>query len=445
MAVDIVMPRLGWGGNEASLVEWSKQDGEQVEVGDVVCLVEGDKVVTEVESIDRGILRIAPGCPPVGMVVPVGTVLGYLLAPGEALPGPSQPEAVDRPAAAESAQAPVAGPSGDTRLPAQTREAAAASPRARRVARELGVDWRPLQGSGQSGRIVERDVRAAAEQPAARVTPLARRLAREAGVDVAALAASTGGRRLTRADVAQAAEGAAPVAEAASARVGGVRRLIAERLSASAHTVAPVTLTTEAEATALVALRQAINAEGAAAGEGAVSYNDLLARLVALALGEYPALNASLEGETIVQHGTVNIGLAVDTERGLLAPVLRDVGALSVRRIAAQSAALIAAARSGRLTAQDLHGGTFTISNLGMYEVDAFTPIINLPECAILGVGRIVARAVVVDEERGTLAARKMLALSLTFDHRLVDGAPAARFLRRVKEFIERPTLWLVR
>jgi pyruvate dehydrogenase E2 component (dihydrolipoamide acetyltransferase) len=155
-------------------------------------------------------------------------------------------------------------------------------------------------------------------------------------------------------------------------------------------------------------------------------------------------INARFEGDTIVQSATANIGIAVDTERGLLVPVLRDVQTKSLRQVARESASLIEKARTGHISPDDLRGGTFTITNLGMYEIDAFTPIINLPECAILGVGRIIPKQVVVDAEAERVAIRHMMFLSLTFDHRLVDGAPAARFLQRVKQFVERPYLWLV-
>ena len=177
--------------------------------------------------------------------------------------------------------------------------------------------------------------------------------------------------------------------------MSGVRKLIAERMSSSAHTTAAVTLTTEVDATELVRLRKEIGADMAGAQIPAPSYNDLLARLLAVALQEFPALNASLHEGAIIQHAAVHIGMAVDTERGLLVPVVRDAHKKSVQAIAAESAALSASARAGKISADDLRGGTFTISNLGMYEIDAFTPIINLPECAILGVGRIVAKQVV--------------------------------------------------
>jgi pyruvate dehydrogenase E2 component (dihydrolipoamide acetyltransferase) len=329
------------------------------------------------------------------------------------------------------------------------------------------VDWTALQGSGRTGRIVERDVRAAAaeaarvEAPAARFSPLVRRVAEEAGVDLEALAQSRPGQRITREDVEEAsriaaARRAATDAEAPPSvpaartpgqrtRFAGVRQLIANRLATSAHTVAPVTLTTEADATDMVRLRGQIKADLAGTDLAVPTYNDLLAKLVALAIEEHPALNASVDGDEIVQHASVNVGIAVDAERGLLVPVIRDVRSKSVQQIATESARLVAAARSGHVSPDDLHGGTFTITNHGMFDVDAFTPIINLPECAILGVGRIVARPVVVDEDAETVAVRKMVALSLTFDHRLVDGAPAARFLQRIKYLVEHPTLGLIR
>jgi pyruvate dehydrogenase E2 component (dihydrolipoamide acetyltransferase) len=224
-----------------------------------------------------------------------------------------------------------------------------------------------------------------------------------------------------------------------------VRRLIGERLGASARTTVPVTLTSDADATELVRVRTALQDEARAAGARAPSYTDCFVKLAAVALSEHPALNASLDGERLVQHRAVHVGVAVDTSRGLLACVLRDVPGKSLRGLATESAALVAQARAGTVSPDALRGGTFTVSNLGAWEIDAFTPIVNLPECAILGVGRIASRAVVVDEATGRIAARKMVTLSLTFDHRVVDGAPAARFLQRIKQLVEQPALWVDR
>ena len=222
-----------------------------------------------------------------------------------------------------------------------------------------------------------------------------------------------------------------------------VRKLTAARLAESARTVVPVTLTTDVDATELVRLRKQIASDLSASGLLVPTYNDLMLKLVAVALGEHPALNASYTDAGIVRHAEAHIGIAVDTERGLLVPVVRDVGRKSLRQIAAESARLIEEVRAGTVRANDLRGGTFSLSNLGMYQIDAFTPVVNLPECAILGIGRIQARPVVIDEEAETVAVRRMMALSLTFDHRAVDGGPAARFLNRVREFVARPFLWL--
>jgi pyruvate dehydrogenase E2 component (dihydrolipoamide acetyltransferase) len=279
-----------------------------------------------------------------------------------------------------------------------------------------------------------------------RATPLARRVAEDLGVDLGHLASEASGRHLRRADVVQAAGGAPePATDAPATPLSGVRRITAARLAESARTVVPVTLTTDADASELVRLRKQIAADLISSGLQVPTYNDLLVKLVAVALAEHPALNASLSEAGIVYHAAANIGIAVDAERGLLVPVVRDAGGKSIQQIAAESARLIDAARAGTARGEDLRGGTFTISNLGMYQIDAFTPIINLPECAILGVGRIQARPVVIDEQAETVAVRRMMALSLTFDHRAVDGGPAARFLNRLREFVERPYLWLTR
>ncbi len=449
MAIEIVMPRFGWTMEEGLLAEWTKQDGEAVAVGDVLFTVESDKALNEVESFETGVLRIPPNSPPPGSVVKVGALLAYIVQPGEA--APFEADATVGQAAAVIGREP-AETAVSAKPPARLADNAAEqtgkraiSPRARRVAAELGVDFSQLGGSGHTGRIIERDVRAALAQrptPAeVRASPLARRAAAELGVDLEQLAAALPGRRLERADVEAAATAAASTSPAqTSLPVAANRRLVAERMMAGAHTTAPVTLTTEADATELVRLRAQLKNDPAAATQALPSYNDLMAKLVAHALGEHPGLNAGPEGA----GGPVHIGLAVDTERGLLVPVLRDVAAKGVRQLAAEAAALIARARAGQLTADEMRGSTFSITNLGMYEIDAFTPIINLPECALLGLGRIVAKQVVVDAAAERVAIRQMLFLSLTFDHRRIDGAPAARGLQRIKQLIEQPYLWLV-
>ena len=460
MAYTILMPRLGWTMEEGVFGEWLKADGDPVQPGDLLFTVEGDKASQEVETFESGILRIPPDAPQPGTVVKVGAVLGYLLAAGEQVPSTTGFPAA--PSAGQS-QASAAAESAATQIvPAQATGHHAAiptiSPRARRVARELGVEWTRLQGSGRTGRIVERDVRAAASvrvplqeaEPAVRATPVAQRVAQDAGIDLAAVKPSGPGSRIQRSDVeaairaqqqATASVPSVPEESHTAIPVSRVRRLIAQRMAESAQTSAAVTLTTEADATEFVSLRDQARVRLAPQGQLVPSYNDLLIKLTAIALQEVPALNATWQEETILLWRAVHIGLAVDAPDGLVVPVVRDVQTLSVGRIAALTHDLIARAQSRALRPEELQGGTFTITNLGMFGIDAFTPLINLPQSAILGIGRIAARPAVVNDQ---IVPRKLMALSLTFDHRVVDGAAAARFLNRVREFIEQPVLWLL-
>jgi pyruvate dehydrogenase E2 component (dihydrolipoamide acetyltransferase) len=451
MAVEIVMPRLGWTMEEGVLIEWIKHDGDPVTPGEILFTVESDKALNEVEAFEGGILRIPPDSPPPGTAIKVGGLLAYLVQPGEPAPfeigAQSGAPIAAQPAMPETVSIPAHHPANDTRA----RNVPAISPRARRVALELGVDWQTMRGSGRTGRIVERDVRAAAAQvqlPApVRATPLARRVAHDLNVDLSQVAPEADGKRIQRADVERAATRSQaslpPSVPGTKIPLSGVRRVTAERMAASARTVAPVTLTSEVDATELVQLRKQLKADAERQTRPVPTYTDLLVKLCAQALVEHPALNAQFAEDGVIQADAVHIGIAVDTERGLLVPVLRDAHLKSLRQIVGESRELIQRARTGALQADEMQGSTFTITNLGMYDIDAFTPIVNLPECAILGVGRIVPKQVVIDAEAERLAIRHMMFLSLTFDHRVVDGAPSARFLQRIRQFVEQPYLWL--
>jgi pyruvate dehydrogenase E2 component (dihydrolipoamide acetyltransferase) len=404
MAVPVTVPRLGWTMEQGVFVGWRKQAGEEVRPGETLFELEGDKAAQEIEALDGGFLHVPADAPRPGQTVAVGAVLGYLLAAGES---PPETAVSARPADVAVAvdRAPAAVPAVSAAPTDPPRARPASSPRARRVARELGIDWQHLRGSGRRGRIRERDVRAAAAH-----------LGRPGAASPAA--PTPGGRVL-------------PITPA--------RRVIAERLVAAAHAAA-VTLTTRADATNLVNLREQFKA-AAGASVAVPAYTDFLVKLTAAALGEHPLLNAAWTEDGIVLSDAVHIAIAVDSDAGLVAPVVRDVGALSLREVAARSRELIGLARACRLTAEQMQGGTFTITNLGMYGVDAFTPLLNPPQCAILGLGRIQREPVVVDER---VVPRHMLTLSLTFDHRVVDGAPAARFLDAVRRSVEQPGPWLI-
>ena len=385
MAEEIAMPRLGWTMEEGTLVEWLKTEGEQVETGEILFTVESDKALNEIETFSSGILCIPPGAPQPGDTVPVGTLLGYLLQTGEEMPT-ERASASGDPASPIPVPATLHNQPTPAAKPLSTKGNPTISPRARRIANELNISWHHIKGSGQTGRIIERDIRAVTAQP--------------------------------------------------PGSTGHIRELIANRLWQSQNETAAVTLTTEADATGLVDLRAGFKASQ---GTDAPTYNHMIAKLTALALGEHPALNASWQNGAPHQYESVHLGLAVDTEGGLLVPVIRNADSKSLAQIATEARALALKARRHTLGPDALQDGTFTISNLGMYGIDAFTPIINLPQAAILGLGRIVEKPAVF---QGQVVPRALMALSLTFDHRILDGGPAARFLDRVRTFIEQPDLW---
>jgi pyruvate dehydrogenase E2 component (dihydrolipoamide acetyltransferase) len=313
------------------------------------------------------------------------------------------------------------------------------------------VDLAQLTPTGGGGvRIVERDVLAYLSQ-LPKATPVALKMATEAGLDLRQLTGTGPGGKITKTDVERALEApqvTAPVVPSPLPEVDvlervplkGVRKIIADRMATSVHTTARVALMMEIDATEFVDMRERLKARVTEEWGFAPGYNDLLAKIVATALRKFPYMNARLTEDAIEYLTAVNMGMAVDTERGLLVPVIRDADKKSLRQFGAEFRELVERARDGRALPDDLTGGTLTITNMGMYDIDAFTPVINLPEAAILGVGRITPKPVVRD---GEVVVRHMLTLSLVFDHRLVDGAPAARFLQYIKSLIEEPYLWL--
>ena len=468
MAHEIVMPQLSLSMDKGKIVNWLKKTGDRINAGDVLLEVESDKAMVEVETVESGILQIVLG--PDDGEIAVGAVIAYTRAENEAPVVVSSAPLAAKPAdsEAEPEAEKVSPPAGENGL--QLRRLPS-SPAARRRAAELKIDWQQAKGTGRSGQIKERDVVRFSQElekaaslktaPAAAVqlTPVARRVADNFGLDDLLLAKLLPGKtKVEREDVEDAIRkivkerpSATPLpvgpthkvlAEAAAPHrqtIGAVRQRIAERMLLSEQTYAPVTLTTEVDASELVRIRETIKSDPKVTA--APSYNVLITKIVAKALLEFPDLNSSLEGTEIVHWPTVNIGLAVDTERGLVVPVLRDVTAKSVNDLSQEMNDLLARAAQGKASIDDLTGGTFTITNLGVYDIDAFTPIINPPECAVLGVGRLHKQMVVINDQP---TVRTMLVLSLTFDHRLVDGAPAARFLQRIKQFCEQPYLWLL-
>jgi pyruvate dehydrogenase E2 component (dihydrolipoamide acetyltransferase) len=456
MITEVILPKLGQTMEEGSIVEWIKKEGDAVNRGDILFTVESDKAVLEVEATARGYLRKI--LVPEGQKVPVLTLVALMTreagedissygAPSSAAPAPgvTVEPVQEAPVAVPAASVPATAGAG----PLHPSGRIFASPRARKTAQERGVELAHVAGTGPDGRIVERDVLAyLAARPKA--TPMAVKTAGALGIDLAAVGGTGVSGRIMKADVEAAAPAAIPVATPLPAEglaveripVSGLRTIIAERMATSHTTTARVTLVTEADATSFVEAREQLKTSVAEGWGFAPGFNDLLGLIVARVLLEFPYMNARLsaDGQTIQRLGYVNLGIAVDTERGLLVPVIRDAGRKGLHAFAAEFRTLVERARAGKSLPDDLTGGTFTITNLGMYDIDAFTPIINLPEAAILGAGRILPKPVVRD---GQVVARQMWTLSLTFDHRLVDGAPAARFLQRVKQLVENPFLLL--
>ncbi|MFN8457919.1 MAG: dihydrolipoamide acetyltransferase family protein [Anaerolineae bacterium] len=313
-----------------------------------------------------------------------------------------------------------------------------ATPVAQKMAAELGLDLRKIAGQSDHERITKEDVVRA-------VSPAQLESQETPSAPPSSASPSQPEPQPQPAPAPQPAPDPPPQATPAppgevsrTIPLKGVKGIIARRMAESVHTTARVTLATEVDATELVALRERLKAKYGQAWGFAPGYNDLLVLVVADALRKFPYMNArmSAAGDAIEHLAAVNIGLAVDTERGLVVPVIREVDKKGLQEVGAEFRALVERARTGKSSRDDLSGGTFTISNLGMYRVDAFTPVINMPEVAILGVGRIAPKPVVKGEE---IVIRQMLGLSLVFDHRLVDGAPAARFLDYICEVIEEP------
>jgi pyruvate dehydrogenase E2 component (dihydrolipoamide acetyltransferase) len=403
MAIPVTIPPLGWSTDEAIFSAWRMPDGSDVKPGDALFTLESDKATQDVESLDAGTLRIPPNGPKPSDRLTVGTVIGYLVAKNEVAPfeteTPPQPQSSVRNKSEEQASLALRDNGGAEyasavgRSNGKSEHRHSASPRARRAAVALGVDVSQMKGSGSSGRIRERDVRAAAATVA------------------------TTGQRIA---------------------VTPLRQTIAANMLESQRATAPVTLTTTAEATQLVNLRRQFQE---ASPDTAPSYTDFIVKLTAIALREHPHLNARWLGDHIELLPEIHIGIAVDTEAGLLVPVVRDVGTMGIRELAKRTRDLIERTRQRTLSASEMQGGTFTVTNLGAFGIDAFTPVIRVPEAAILGIGRIRQEPTV---HAGQIVIHDVVTLSLTFDHRLVDGAPAARFLQRLATLIKNPAAWLM-
>ncbi|MHA6624941.1 dihydrolipoamide acetyltransferase family protein [Pseudonocardia sichuanensis] len=416
---DITMPRLSDTMEAGVIATWHKRVGDPVSAGDVVADIETDKAIMELEAYDDGVLeRILVA---EGESAPIGTPIGTL---GDGSGSGQAPVAAPEPSAEPSAEPgaepappePAAAPAAQEPAPAAARDGRPpASPLARRLARERGVDLQTVQGSGPHGRIIRADIEAAAESTPADAAP-------------------------TPAAPTPAAPAAAPSRpapeDAEEVPLTAMQRIAAARLTQSKQEAPHIYLTRAVDVTDLLALRATLNTTLVAAGGPKVSVNDLVVKAVAAALRAHPEVNVSFAGDVLHRHRGVHVGVAVAVESGLLVPVVRDADRRSVSEIAAQTRDYAARARERRLRPDEMTGGTFTVSNLGMYGIDQFTAVINPPEAAILAVGAATEE---LRPRDGVPVVRTVMRVTLSCDHRVVDGATGAGFLRTLAELLEAP------
>lgn len=414
---EVIMPKMGDGMEEGTLLEWLKKDGEAVKTGDIIGTIQTDKATLELESPGRGTLTgflIQSGD-----TVPVGRPIAAILKSGEELPKewgngsaapamPAKSEAKEaEPSEAQPAPAEQEGePVAEAKASAPTSDARVkASPLAKRVAAEAGVDLSQVEGTGPGGRIIEKDVRAAIADQGTKVS--------------------------------QIASGSAPPSKVDDKKVplNNLRRIIAQRTQQSFNQDAPhFYVTVEVDVDRIYAFREQLKAEEG----GNISVNDFVVRACALALREMPGVNASFGGDYLLQHGAVNVGVAAAVDDGLLVPVIHNADQMSLRQISARSKELVTKAREGKLHPDEMGGSTFSISNMGMLDVDVFSAIINGPNAAIVAISSARKRVVVNDEDE--LEVRWRMNITGSFDHRVVDGANGAKFVNIVKGYLENPT-----
>jgi pyruvate dehydrogenase E2 component (dihydrolipoamide acetyltransferase) len=391
MATPVYLKKMTWTMEEGLISKWLKREGDKISEGEGLCEVETEKTTDEIQAPAGGILlKILHK---EGAAVPVNALIAVIGSPGEdisSIPVSVEPTVETGPQPLEKAE-PARVSLMISETPEPSLERIRISPSARRLARERGVDVTKIKGTGPGGRIVSEDVLGFSGKP-------------EAGP---------------------------PLEQYKSAPLAGHRKVIADRLSLSARTAVHVPITMEIDMTPAARLKSEKEKSGVQ-----VSYNDFTIRATAMALREFPAVNTMLLGQELRTVNEVNVGFAVVTGDDLLVPVIRNADQLSLEDISRSAKMLTERARSGSLTTREMSGGTFTVSNLGMYDVDLFAPVINPPETAILGVGRIVRKLVVMGEN---MAVRQMMTLTLVFDHRVIDGVRAAKFLQRVKQLLETP------
>ena len=407
MAFEVLMPQLGLTMEEGTVSQWVKHEGDAVKTGDVLLEITTDKLTNEVTSEHDGVLLKIVAQE--GEDVPVKGLLCYVGQPGEAVGGApaAAPAAAPAPAAAAApAAAPVAAAAGGARV--------RISPLARKTAAKLGVDVTKLTGTGPSGRIRQQDVLAAASAPQAAAAPAPAPAAAPAAKPV-----SKTGLELMEGDTV--------------AKLAGMRKVVAQRMLQSHTEIPPVTQNTKVDVTELMKFRKMLMAETG----NKYSVNDLILKATAKCLRQHPEVLVSLDGDQVIQRAHVNLGMAVALDAGLIVPVIRDADRLGLDALSAAAKDLASRAKNNKLTPDEYKGSTFSVSNLGMFGIETFTPIVNQPDAAILGVCAVQDELVMDDE--GNISKHQVMRLSFTYDHRLIDGAVAAKFVMALRDLLEKP------
>ena len=439
MATPIIMPKFGQMTEESAIVEWRKKEGDKVAKGDILFTVETDKSVMEAESFcDGTLLKILV---PAGVNVPVASAVGFIGQPGEALPAvevpkPVAPKPVEVPKPVVGPLTPAGVPAVMVKAPEAPREVARPtlevfriSPRAATFAKNAVIDPKPIRGTGPNGRIVEKDVRdylAAKGYDKLRISPAAKNLAAKEKIDLLAVTPGDGGR-ISVADVERA------VSEKPKT-MSKMRQVIGQRLTQSIITQPHFFVTVSVDMTDLIAYRNQLKAAGAP-----FTVTDFISQAVVLALKEFPDVNSSTDGKSVRWNSRVNLGVAVSLEQGLVVPVIRNADDLTLAEINTTAKALAEKARAGKLAPDEMTGSTFTISNMGMLNIENLTAIINTGEAAILAVASTLPQPVVRD---GKVVVRQMMKMTLSSDHRIVDGALAARFINAIRSKLEDIEIW---
>jgi pyruvate dehydrogenase E2 component (dihydrolipoamide acetyltransferase) len=423
---------------EGKVTRWFKKEGDPVEKGEDLFEVETEKITNKVEAPGSGILfQIMVH---EGMSVPVGTILAIIAEPGE------EPERIEGLQMGEVVEEIPAKAGGAASPPAQKPEKkkfVPATPAARRLAKELEVDLPLVSGTGGGGRITEADVKKYHEEgpPPPRITPLAEEMAKQANLDVSSIVGTGDGGKITKEDVQRMLETKGQEEKVEAVRTipfAGMRKSVADNMYASLQNTAQLSAFTEADVTEMVQFLSLVREEYKKDDAVRISYNDIIILATSRVLKRFPIMNSTLVGDEILLHDSVNMGIAVALPEGLIVPVLHEADKKGLLQIAREARELARKARENALNVDDVTGGTFTISNVSMFEVDGFTPILKPPETGILGIGRIKEKPAIY---KGEICIRSMMYLSLTFDHRVVDGAPANAFLETVARYLQHPML----